>query len=87
MPDTQAYLNSVHSAIQSAENDMSKENITKMQKLLAYYPEMNIKITGLLDQDTKRGVQTFYSTYYENPNNSEKDIIAGEITKMPGYST
>jgi hypothetical protein len=48
---------------------------------------MNIKITGLLDQDTKRGVQTFYSTYYENPNNSEKDIIAGEITKMPGYST
>jgi len=85
MPDTQAYLKSVHSAIQSAENDMSKENITKMQKLLAYYPEMNIETTGLLDQNTKKAVQTFYNTYYENPNNSEKDIIAGEITKMPGY--
>ena len=85
MPDTQAYLNSVHSAIQSAENDMSKENITKMQKLLAYYPEMNMETTGVLDQSTKKGVQTFYNTYYENPNNSEKNIIAGEMQRMPGY--
>jgi hypothetical protein len=85
MPDTQAYLNSVHSAIQSAENDMSKENITKMQKLLAYYPEMNVETTGVLDQSTKKGVQTFYNTYYENPNNSEKNIIAGEMKRMPSY--
>jgi hypothetical protein len=85
MPDTQSYLNSVHSAIQAAENDMSKENITKMQKLLAYYPEMGVELTGVLDAATKKGVQTFYSTYYENPNNSEKDIIAGEMKRMPGY--
>ena len=85
MPDTEAYLKSVHNAIQSAENDMSKENITKMQKLLSYYTEMNIKITGVLDADTKKGVQTFYSTYYENPNNSEKNIIDGEMNRMPRY--
>ena len=85
MPQTKEYVNSVHAAIQAAENDMSKENITKMQKLLAYYPEMNIETTGVLDQSTKKGVQTFYNTYYENPNNSEKNIIAGEMQRMPGY--
>jgi cell division septum initiation protein DivIVA len=89
MPDTQAFLNQVHKSIEAAqaEGGMTRENIIKVQKNLAYYKEMGVQPTGVLDAATKKGVQAFYSTYYESPNNSEKNIIAGEMKKMPGYST
>jgi len=87
MPDTQEFLNQVHKSIEAAqaEGGMTRENIIKVQKNLAYYKEMGVQPTGVLDAATKKGVQTFYSTYYENPNNSEKNIIDGEMNRMPRY--
>ena len=86
MPDTQEFLNQVHTSIEAAQaqGGMTKENIKKMQKLLSYYPEMKVKQTGVLDDATKRGVNSFYTSYWKNPNASEREIIDGEMRGMQG---
>ena len=94
MPYTQEYsdqIDSAHKALKE-EDGMTNENVTKLQKLLQYYPENeDLSIDGQYGEETIKAVNSFYDNYYWTPERrldeakdryGEKYIMQSELESM-----
>jgi len=94
MPYTQEYSDQIDSAYKATqeEDGMTNENVTRLQKLLQYYPENeDLSIDGQYGEDTIKAVNSFYDNYYWTPGRrleeakdryGEKYIMQSEMESM-----
>ena len=67
MPLTDEYSQQVHEAYQATQekDGMTNANLTKLQKLLQYYPEnKGLKVDGRYGGNTIEAINVFYDKYY-----------------------
>jgi len=94
MPYTQEYSDQIDSAYKATQEEegMTNENVTKLQKLLQYYPENeDLSIDGQYGEETIKAVNSFYDNYYWTPERrldeakdryGEKYIMQSEMESM-----
>ena len=94
MPYTQEYSDQIDSAYKATqeEDGMTNENVTRLQKLLQYYPENeDLSIDGQYGEETIKAVNSFYDNYYWTPERrldeakdryGEKYIMQSEMESM-----
>ena len=76
---------------------MNKKNLTKLQKLLQYYPQSkDIKADGFYGDETIEAVNSFYDNYYWTEErrmqklidlHGENYIMQSELEGMKAYSS
>ena len=94
MPYTQEYSDQINSAYEATqeEDGMTNENVTRLQKLLQYYPENeDLSVDGQYGESTIKAVNSFYDNYYWTPERrleeakdryGEKYIMQSEMESM-----
>ena len=94
MPYTQEYSDQIDSAYKATQDEdgMTNENVTRLQKLLQYYPENeDLSIDGQYGEETIKAVNSFYDEHYWTPERrldeakdryGEKYIMQSEMESM-----